>query len=88
MTPAEFPAKWGPGDSSVQLNEDIHFLDLCELLDVPKPGSVGLSGTNMCIEQRARLTGAVRGHLNAAYMVRLEWREPPDKRSLLRCLWR
>jgi hypothetical protein len=40
MTPQAFIAKWGPASS---LNEEqgaqSHFLDLCELLGVAKPGS-------------------------------------------------
>jgi hypothetical protein len=43
MTPQEFIAKWGHGGPAYKLNEEqgaqSHFLDLCELLDVPKPGS-------------------------------------------------
>ena len=47
MTPQDFIAKWGaPGGvpgPAYDLNEEqgaqSHFLDLCELLDVPKPGS-------------------------------------------------
>ncbi|MDO9401844.1 MAG: hypothetical protein Q7T46_10440 [Polaromonas sp.] len=43
MTPQDFIQKWGPGGPAFQLNEEqgaqSHFLDLCELLDVHKPGS-------------------------------------------------
>lgn len=43
MTPQDFIAKWGPGGPSHYLNEEqgaqSHFLDLCEVLGVPKPGS-------------------------------------------------
>ena len=47
LTPQHFIAKWGaPGGipgPAYALNEEqgaqSHFLDLCELLDVPKPGS-------------------------------------------------
>lgn len=43
MTPQTFIAKWGPGGPAFHLNEEqgaqSHFLDLCELLGVPKPGS-------------------------------------------------
>jgi len=47
MTPQDFIAKWGAPDGvpgpAYGLNEEqgaqSHFLDLCELLDVPKPGS-------------------------------------------------
>ncbi len=43
MTPQTFIEKWGPGGPAYGLNEEqgaqSHFLDLCELLGVPKPGS-------------------------------------------------
>jgi hypothetical protein len=43
MTPQTFIQKWGPGGPAFNLNEEqgaqSHFLDLCELLAVPKPGS-------------------------------------------------
>jgi hypothetical protein len=43
MTPQDFIQKWGPGGPAFGLNEEqgaqSHFLDLCELLAVPKPGS-------------------------------------------------
>ena len=43
MTPYQFITKWGPGGPAFDLNErqgaQPHFLDLCDLLDVPKPGS-------------------------------------------------
>ncbi|MDB5932183.1 MAG: adenine-specific methyltransferase protein class [Polaromonas sp.] len=43
MTPHDFIEKWGPGGPAHGLNEEqgaqSHFLDLCELLAVPKPGS-------------------------------------------------
>jgi hypothetical protein len=43
ITPQEFIEKWGPGGPAHGLNEEqgaqSHFLDLCELLGVPKPGT-------------------------------------------------
>lgn len=43
MTPQTFITKWGPGGPAFALNEEqgaqSHFIDLCELLGVPKPGS-------------------------------------------------
>ena len=43
MTPQDFIAKWGPGGPAFHLNEEqgaqSHFIDLCDLLGVPKPGS-------------------------------------------------
>ena len=49
MTPQQFIAKWGPGGPSFHLNErqgaQAHFIDLCQLLDVPTPGSGDAGGT-------------------------------------------
>ena len=43
MTPQTFIETWGPGGPAYGLNEEqgaqSHFIDLCELLGVPKPGS-------------------------------------------------
>jgi hypothetical protein len=43
MAPQTFITKWGPGGPAYHLNEEqgpqSHFIDLCELLAVPKPGS-------------------------------------------------
>ena len=43
MTPQQFINKWGHGGPAFHLNEEqgaqSHFIDLCELLGVPKPGS-------------------------------------------------
>jgi hypothetical protein len=43
MTPQEFISKWGPGGPGYELNErqgaQAHFIDLCQLLGVPPPGS-------------------------------------------------
>ena len=43
MTPQEFITKWGPGGSAFDLNErqgaQPHFIDLCQMLGVPLPGS-------------------------------------------------
>jgi hypothetical protein len=45
MTPQQFIAKWGPGGPAFELNErqgaQPHFIDLCQLLCVPLPGSDG-----------------------------------------------
>ena len=43
MTPQDFITKWGPGGPAYALNEEqgaqSHFIDRCDLLSVPKPGS-------------------------------------------------
>jgi hypothetical protein len=43
MTPQTFITKWGPGGPAFHLNEEqgaqSHFIDLCDLLGVPRPGT-------------------------------------------------
>jgi len=43
MTPQDFIDKWGPGGPAFHLNEEqgaqSHFIDLCDVLGVPRPGS-------------------------------------------------
>ncbi|MDD5480524.1 hypothetical protein [Rhodoferax sp.] len=45
MTPQDFITKWGSGGPAYTLNErqsaQPHFIDLCQLLGVPLPGSAG-----------------------------------------------
>jgi hypothetical protein len=44
MTPHEFIAKWQAADLSERSAYQQHFLDLCELLDHPKPAEVDPAG--------------------------------------------
>ena len=50
MTPQTFIAKWGPDGPAFYLNEEqgaqSHFIDLCDLLGVPKPGSDAVAVLN------------------------------------------
>ena len=43
MTPQQFQQKWGPGGPAFHLNEEqgaqSHFIDLCDLLGVPRTGT-------------------------------------------------
>jgi hypothetical protein len=62
MTPQEFINKWGPGGPSYALNErqgaQLHFIDLCKLLDVPTPDD----SDNYCFEQGVlKLSGSKTG---------------------------
>ncbi|MEX1166176.1 MAG: hypothetical protein WEK74_04795, partial [Hydrogenophaga sp.] len=62
MTPQAFVSKWGPGGPAYGLNEEqgaqSHFLDLCELLGVAKPGSEA----GYVFEQGSRLAGQASGY--------------------------
>ena len=62
MTPQQFIAKWGPGGPAFDLNErqgaQPHFIDLCQLLGVPTPGSAG----DYLFEQDTLVLGEARGY--------------------------
>jgi hypothetical protein len=61
MTPRAFIDKWGPGGPAYTLNEkqgaQSHFLDLCDLLDVPKPGAEA----GYRFEEGTRVLGGAHG---------------------------
>ncbi|MGI9218598.1 MAG: DNA methyltransferase, partial [Hydrogenophaga sp.] len=62
MTPQAFIAKWGPGGPACNLNEEqgaqSHFIDLCDLLGVPRPGTE----PGYLFEQGGQVTGQRRGY--------------------------
>ena len=60
MTPEQFIAKWQHNTLSERAGAQLHFLDLCELLGVDKPGNPN-ENDNYCFERGARRTGAGRG---------------------------
>ena len=85
MTPAEFIAKWGPGGPAYALNEEqgaqSHFLDLCELLDVPKPGSAGLADEYL-FERRSLQLGEARGYADVFYRDHFAWENKAPGKNL------
>ena len=82
MTPAEFIAKWGPGGPAYALNEEqgaqSHFLDLCELLDVPKPGSAD----DYLFERRSLQLGEARGYADVFYRDHFAWENKAPGKNL------
>ena len=54
MTPYEFIAKWRATTLTERSASQQHFLDLCELLDEPKPASADPTGEAYCFERGAR----------------------------------
>jgi len=61
VTPEHFIAKWQ--DAGLRENQAAHqqFLDLCELLDEPKPADADPDGTWYCFERGARKSTGGRG---------------------------
>ena len=54
MTPYEFIAKWSASELKERSASHQHFLDLCELLDEPKPAEADPTGETYCFERGAR----------------------------------
>ncbi|MFD2376356.1 class I SAM-dependent DNA methyltransferase [Ottowia pentelensis] len=85
MSAADFIAKWGPGGSAAQLNEEqgaqSHFLDLCELLGVPKPGSAGLTDEYV-FERRSLVLGEARGYADVFYRDHFAWENKAPGKNL------
>ncbi len=61
MTPLEFIAKWRRATLSERSACQQHFLDLCELLEQPKPAEADPEGTHYTFERGVRKTGGGHG---------------------------
>lgn len=86
MTPQDFIAKWGapagvPGPAYA-LNEEqgaqSHFLDLCELLEVPKPGSA----TGYLFEEKSRIIGGKTGYADVSLRGVFAWENKAPGKNL------
>lgn len=84
ITAAEFIAKWGVGGPAYHLNEEqgaqSHFLDLCELLEVPKPSSGGTD--EYVFERKSWLLGQARGYADIFYRDHFAWENKAPGKNL------
>jgi hypothetical protein len=82
MTPQEFIVKWGPGGPAYSLNErqgaQPHFIDLCQLLGVPTPGS----DADYIFEQDTLILGAARGYADVFKRDHFAWENKAPGRNL------
>jgi SAM-dependent methyltransferase len=82
MTPQDFIAKWGPGGPAYELNErqgaQPHFIDLCQLLGVPTPGSTG----DYLFEQDTLVLGEARGYADVFMRNHFAWENKAPGRNL------
>jgi hypothetical protein len=82
MTPSDFIAKWGPAGSQITENErqgaQAFFLDLCELLAVPKPGSEA----GYVFEKQTLALGQTRGFADVFWPGRFAWENKAPGKSL------
>ena len=86
MTPQEFITKWGPGGPAHALNErqgaQPHFIDLCQMLGVPLPGSLTGEGSDYIFEQDTLVLGEARGYADVFYRDRFAWENKAPGRNL------
>ncbi len=82
MTPQTFIAKWGPGGPAFHLNEEqgaqSHFLDLCELLGVPKPGSEA----DYLFEEKNAMVGGRTGYADVFKRGAFAWENKAPGKNL------
>lgn len=82
MTPQEFIHKWGPTGPAFHLNErqgaQPHFIDLCQLLDVPSPGS----DADYIFEQDTQVLGQARGYADVFKRNHFAWENKAPGRNL------
>ncbi len=82
MTPQTFIQKWGPGGPAFNLNEEqgaqSHFLDLCELLAVPKPGSE----PGYLFEEKGSVIGGRTGYADVFRQGAFAWENKAPGKNL------
>jgi hypothetical protein len=86
MTPQDFIAKWGAPDGvpgpAFALNEEqgaqSHFLDLCELLGVPKPGT----HEGYLFEEKSKIIGGKTGYADVVLRGSFAWENKAPGKNL------
>ncbi|MDP2164421.1 MAG: hypothetical protein Q8K21_09425 [Hydrogenophaga sp.] len=82
MTPRAFIEKWGPGGPAYSLNEEqgaqSHFMELCDVLDVPRPGSE----PGYLFEQGGRIVGQSSGYADVYKRGAFAWENKAPGRNL------
>ncbi|MGI8910884.1 MAG: class I SAM-dependent DNA methyltransferase [Rubrobacteraceae bacterium] len=61
LTPQEFVARWERVTLSERASYQQHFLDLCEMLDEPRPADSDAEGSSYTFEKRVEKTGGGTG---------------------------
>ncbi len=82
MNSQTFLQKWGPGGPAFQLNEEqgaqSHFIDLCDLLGVPRPGSEA----GYLFEEKSSVIGGRTGYADVSKSGAFAWENKAPGKSL------
>ena len=82
MQPYEFINKWRASTLTERSASQQHFLDLCELLDVPKPADVDPLGEWYCFEKGARKDSGGDGWADVWKRHHFAWEYKGQRRNL------
>ncbi len=83
MSPEQFIEKWRGTTRTERSAAQEHFLDLCELLGVPKPGDVDRHGTEYTFEKSTRKIGDTAGFADVWKRHCFAWEYKRDRRNLV-----
>jgi hypothetical protein len=83
MSPEEFIAKWRGTTRTERSAAQEHFLDLCALLGVPKPGDVDRHGAEYTFEKSTRKIGDTSGFADVWKRHCFAWEYKGNRRNLV-----
>jgi hypothetical protein len=83
MSPEEFIARWRGATRTERSAAQEHFLDLCELLGVPKPADVDRHGTEYTFEKSTRKIGDSAGFADVWKRHCFAWEYKGKRRNLV-----
>src|SRR5271163_492464 len=83
MSPEEFIAKWRGTTRTERSAAQEHFLDLCDLLGVPKPGDIDRHGTEYTFEKSTRKIGGTAGFADVWKRHCSAWEYKRERRNLV-----
>jgi hypothetical protein len=83
MSPEEFIARWRGTTRTERSAAQEHFLDLCELLGVPKPADVDRHGTEYTFEKSTRKIGDSAGFADVWKRHCFAWEYKGKRRNLV-----
>ncbi len=83
MSPEQFIAKWRGTTRTERSAAQEHFLDLCTLLDVPKPADVDRHGTEYTFEKSTRKIGDTAGFADVWKRHCFVWEYKGKRRNLV-----
>ena len=82
MTPQQFITKWQRVQLSERSASQQHFLDLCELLEQPKPAAADPDGTFYTFERGVKKTGGGDGWADVWMRHQFAWEYKKKRRDL------